>query len=152
MKEDLRKSIGLSWGIVLGCVIVLVGSGHAAASSTPITHCGFAITAAGTNFLAHDLGPCAPPFAIQIVPSNVRLRLEGHTIAGTGEHPGGVFEGDGIVATAVHNVKIKGPGAITAFVDGIRWQTGDHSEVKGVRASQNENGSSGLRHSEGRFL
>src|SRR5437660_5102557 len=119
--------------LFIAVAVAVVGS--ALAGDTPITHCAFVVTDPGTYFVGNDLGPWPPPCAITVAASRVRLRLEGHTIAGLG-----LEQGDGILATAVHDIKIKGPGTITGFDTGIRWQNIEDSEVKGVTASRHVNG------------
>jgi parallel beta-helix repeat protein len=111
-------------------VITLGFAGVAAAKNTPITTCSFVISAPGNYFLANDVGPCPPPFAIQIAASNVRLRLDGHTIA-CGNYL------VGISADSVQKVKIEGPGTITQCFPAIQWTNVDDSEVREVTAPGN---------------
>ncbi len=76
-KEEERSStqLGLSRAIVLGCAVMLAGVAHAGASGgTPITHCGFAITAPGNYFLANDLRDCLASTSIRTLASVVAAR------------------------------------------------------------------------------
>jgi parallel beta-helix repeat protein len=115
-------------------VITLAFAGLAVAKNTPIATCPFVISAPGHYFLAADLGPCAGPFAIQIAVSDVRLRLEGHTITCSA---GGT---DGISAKGAQKIKIEGPGTITSCSLGITWQNVDNSSVREVTAPANASG------------
>ncbi len=118
----------------LAFVVAFGLAGVAAAKNTPITTCGFVISAPGNYFLANDLGPCTTPFAIQIAARNVRLRLEGHTITGGGDITIGISAG------GVQKIKIEGPGTITNCRAAVHWENVDNSEVRELTASANGGG------------
>ena len=96
------------------------------------------ITQPGNYVLAGDVGPCAPGTdGIDIEASNVKLHLNGHTIAGTA--CGGVFfVNGGIViglpapAPMLSNVRVLGPGTISDFGHGVLAQNSAGSFAKFV--------------------
>jgi len=74
----MRDTLGLA--IVAGLAAALAGAG-AARADTPITTCGYNITAPGSYVLAADIGPCSGN-GINVKVSNVNLMLNGYSITG----------------------------------------------------------------------
>ena len=92
------------------------------------------ITTSGSYKLVADLTGSSN--CITIWASNVDLRLNGHTITGSGTNT--LWWGIGVVVQT--NVKIKGPGLITNFAFGVRLNGTDSSEVTEVTANNNGHG------------
>ena len=108
--------------------------------STPITNCGTVITVPGRYYLARDLNNC-PGHGIEILSSDVELRLKGRSISGAltgayginiGARPS--FHG------GVARVTIQGPGLIQSFAVGISMEQVSYSKVEGVTSRSNLHG------------
>jgi hypothetical protein len=66
---------------ILAASLTVVLQSAPASAAIPITECGTLISAPGDYFLATDLQDCT--FGIEVMASNVRLRLMSRTIRGT---------------------------------------------------------------------
>ena len=118
----------VSLALVPLTVLLLSKVAHAA-PATAITTCGFEIESPGAYYLATDL--TCPAGGILILASDVHLRLDGHTLQGSGLSAGiEVLQATGIV--------IQGPGTITGFRDGVSLAFVDSSRVIGVTATGND--------------
>ncbi|HEU5257451.1 MAG TPA: NosD domain-containing protein [Vicinamibacterales bacterium] len=122
----------VSWraNLALVSLTVLLSSnvGHAA-PSTAITTCGVEIESPGAYYLATDL--TCPGTGILIFASDVRLRLDGHTLQGLSRLS------EGIEVVHATGVVIQGPGTVTGFGDGVSLTFVDSSTVIGVTATGN---------------
>ena len=96
-----------------------------AAPPTPVT-CGTPIIAPGQYVLAGDCMGAG----ITITASDVHLKLNGHTMTGTGGS-------DGINASNVSHVHIEGPGTIRSFFMGILFTTVSDSHIEKVTVINN---------------
>ena len=126
--------------ILLGSVFIGVLSFPSfveAAPPTSITNCLHEITSPGVYELQNDL-TCIGNFAIRISgTSNVRIRLNGHTIDGdgTGEH--GITTQGG----PLQNIQITGPGKVQNFTgNGIEFLDVTRGRITKVIVSNNDNG------------
>jgi hypothetical protein len=136
-----RRTLGLA--IIAGLAAALAGAG-AARAQTPITSCGYNITAPGSYVLAADIGPC-PGNGINVKVSNVNLMLNGYSITGpangggTGINicaPSGGTCGSGRIS----NINIQGLGLLQKFANGIYLQNVDNAQIQNVFASFNNFG------------
>jgi parallel beta-helix repeat protein len=98
-----------------------------------ISACGAVITQPGDYALTRDLVSC-PGTIIDIRSSNVRLRLDGHVISGTG---GTIFNGVAIdvgvkIPGGVHDVFITGPGEIREVGTAIALEGVSSSAITAV--------------------
>src|SRR5688572_11517690 len=93
------------------------------------------ITTPGSYKLVADLTAISSN-CITIWASNVDLRLNGHTITGSGTNT--IWWG--ILVAGQTNVQIKGPGVITNFAFGVLLDGSDFSEVTDVTATNNGHG------------
>jgi hypothetical protein len=84
-------------------------------AQTPITSCGYTITEAGNYEVASNLGPCGGD-GIDIEASNVQLKLNGHTITGSGSSVGIYVNPAG--TPRLSGIQIQGPGLIQKFFEG----------------------------------
>src|SRR5213593_2130526 len=96
--------------LLVGVVSAIAVAAQAAGPPTPVT-CGSVIAAPGQYFLAGDCMGAG----ITITASDVHLKLMGHTMTGPG--------GNGLLALNVSHVHIEGPGMITGYFEGIRFNS-----------------------------
>ncbi len=98
--------------------------------------CGAQVTSSVT--LTADIGPCPPSSdGIDIVASDVRVNLNGHSITGTNSTNNTTSEPVGIGLMNVHNVTVKGPGTIQAFDAGVAVNGGDNNTIKRLTVRNN---------------
>lgn len=143
-----RKGFWL--GVLAGASLALLGTAVPASADTPITACGYVITAPGNYGVAADLTCAANVTAVTINASNVTLKLNGYIITGSGI----ATAGGGIVVSPLpipipppyppqprlNHVGIAGPGLIQAFQAGVTIINTDYSQVSGVTAAHNGEG------------
>lgn len=124
-------------GTILSALLLAFSETGYASKPTAINSCT-EITTSGSYRLVADL--TSEAVCITIHASNVDLRLDGHTITGSGA--GSLW---GILVAAQTNVRIKGPGVITNFAFGVILDGADSSEVTDVIATNNFHGFAVLR-------
>lgn len=97
------------WLLWLGvaCALGAAVPGSASAQGVQVVTCGSAINTAGIYILGAD---CSGP-GISITADHVVLKLNGHTMTGSG--------GTGVDVNGVSRVQIHGPGEITSYSLGI---------------------------------
>jgi hypothetical protein len=120
------------WTLLAGVLSAGVAAGPAGAAAPTAVTCGSAISAPGDYYLASD---CTGP-GITITASDVRLRLNGHTMTGEGLVPPAPPD-FGLSASAVSRLDIEGPGTITDYVFGIEFDGVANSQVVQVSSSAN---------------
>ncbi len=96
--------------------------------ATAIASCPYTIARPGHYVVAADL--VCPAGGISIESSYVLLDLQGHSLIGAGASAG-------IAAEDVHDVLVRGPGTVTAFLDGLSWDDVDHARATGLTATGN---------------
>lgn len=104
---------------------------------TPITTCRTVIRQPGVYILANDLIGC-PELGIEIASSDVTLRLDGHTIRGSG-----LSVGIGIgrtLLTGVQRVRVLGPGTVEQFWVGVMTAHMMRSTIRGLTVRFNDHG------------
>lgn len=111
------------------------------APARPITACGTTIREPGTYILTTDLLGC-PGTGIEVAANGVTLRLEGHTLAGTGI---GTSLGSGIsmgpaLYEGVRDVRVEGPGTVRDFRYGIVTEHLERGLIRGITVARNEQG------------
>jgi uncharacterized membrane protein len=112
----------LSLLILLTGLLTAVSVGPAMAEPPTQVTCGSPITAPGQYVLVADCMGAG----ITITASHVHLKLNGHTMTGTG------VSADGISATNVSHVHIEGPGTISSYFFGIVFTTVSDSHLEKV--------------------
>lgn len=139
MVRDLWNTVTnarMGLGVLTGLALALAGTGVPMQAQTPITSCGYTITAPGNYVLDANLGTC-PAEGILIEASNVQLKLNGHTITGSlpganvgiGVNPGGVV--------GLSGIQIQGPGLVQDFAFGIGISNVDNIQIRKVTSSNN---------------
>ena len=113
-------------GVLASVLGTLVAAATAAASPPKPVTCGDLITAPGQYFLASD---CTGK-GIRIAASDVHLKLDGHTLDGSG-----CSFSVGIESRGVARLHIQGPGTITGYFVGISFDSVNDSHVQKVTLS-----------------
>jgi parallel beta-helix repeat protein len=136
-RAGLCRSRELLLPLVGALCLIFLGSSTAKAGTPILGPCPVIIVVPGEYDLASDLGPCAGD-GIWIQVSNVTLHLDGHTITGTndGASAGIRAEAPGFVMT-VTNVRIKGPGVVQTFGNGVLTRNSSDSQMKQVTVTAN---------------
>jgi len=98
--------------------------------------CGAQVTSSVT--LTADIGPCPPSSdGIDIVASDVKVNLNGHSITGTNSTNNTTSEPVGIMLMNVHNVRVTGPGTIQNFDAGMAVNGGSDNTIRRLTAQNN---------------
>jgi parallel beta-helix repeat protein len=102
---------------LVGVALALAGGAGPAGAASPITNCNVTIAQAGAYFLARDLS--CPGTGITITADDVRLDLNGRTLAGTeGDGTGVLAQGDHDNPTLT-GLSVTGPGTVRGFAEGV---------------------------------
>lgn len=102
---------------VVGGVIV----GSSGAVTATVTTCGATISSPGTYQLTAD---CSGD-GITVTANNVTLRLNRHTMTGSGST-------NGVEASNLAGLQVVGPGTLYGYVIGVNWAFVTGSRVRGV--------------------
>jgi Periplasmic copper-binding protein (NosD) len=118
--------------LLLAVISITLLWASVAEAGTRITQatCPIVIAQSGEYSLATDVGPCAGD-GIDIVASDVKLQMGGHSITGNATCSGGAGIRVGF-APAVTDVSVQGNGTISGFYVGFWARNSSDSSVKNV--------------------
>ncbi len=139
-------------GALGGAALALTGGAGQAEAATPINNCGTVIGQSGAYFLARDLS--CPGTGITITADDVRLDLNGRTLAGTEDSGYGIYAqgapdhfGTPVPGTpdsrTLTGLSVTGPGTVSGFVIGLYLDEAPGARVARVAATGNK--SEGVR-------